>query len=306
MSDPANPATSPSADSSGADVRALADGKLLLDQPAEGVVRLTISNPTKRNALDHPILDAITETLGELAEAAGTGASGRVGGDDAGRDTLHSARCLIITGSGGMFSAGYDIGDIPEDDFEALAERLVAHPFTRAIEAIEAHPYPTLAVLPGHTIGGGLELALACDLRMAKEGIKLGMPPAKLGLVYSHTGVRRFIDAVGAPRTRELFFSAQNIDAAAALSWGLVNRVAGERELEAQSVQLASAIAGLAPVSQRDNKRVINTMLANRPALDADVEQMLMALRRSSFATEDMREGVRAFAEKRPPRWQGR
>jgi enoyl-CoA hydratase/carnithine racemase len=141
---------------------------------------------------------------------------------------------------------------------------------------------------------------------MAKEGIKLGMPPAKLGLVYSHTGVRRFIDAVGAPRTRELFFSAQNIDAATALSWGLVNRVAGEGELEAQSVQLASAIAGLAPVSQRDNKRVINTMLANRPALDADVEQMLMALRRSSFATEDMREGVRAFAEKRPPRWQGR
>ena len=85
----------------------------------------------------------------------------------------------------------------------------MAHPFTLAIDALEAFPYPTLAALPGHTIGGGLELALACDLRVAQAGIKLGMPPAKLGLVYSHTGLRRFIDAIGAARTRELFLLGQ-------------------------------------------------------------------------------------------------
>ncbi len=120
---------------------------------------------------------------------------------------------MIVTGAHGMFSAGYDIGEIPDEEFEERAERLVAHPFTQAIDALEAFPYPTLAALPGHTIGGGLELALSCDLRVAQAGIKLGMPPAKLGLVYSHTGLRRFIDAIGAARTRELFLLGSYIDA---------------------------------------------------------------------------------------------
>ena len=166
--------------SSGAPPSELADGKLLVDGPADGVVRLTISNPAKRNALDHPILDAITATLAELAPAES------------------GAHCVIITGAHGMFSAGYDIGEIPAEEFQERAEKLVAHPFTEAIDALEAFPYPTLAMLPGHTIGGGLELALACDMRVALDPIKLGMPPGKLGLVYSHTGLRRFIDAIEA------------------------------------------------------------------------------------------------------------
>ena len=163
----------------------------------------------------------------------------------------------MITGAHGMFSAGYDIGEIPDEEFEERAERLVAHPFTQAIDALEAFPYPTLAVLPGHTIGGGLELALACDLRVAEESIKLGMPPAKLGLVYSHTGLRRFIDAIGAPRTRELFLLGRYIDAHTALAWGLVNRVAPAAELDAVALELAGELAGNAPLSQRGNKRVI-------------------------------------------------
>src|SRR5437660_12487969 len=138
-----------------------------------------------------------------------------------------------------MFSAGYDIGEIPEEEFEQRAERLVAHPFTEAIDALEAFRLPTLAALPGHTIGGGLELALACDLRVAAEGILLGMPPAKLGLVYSHTGLRRFLDAIGAPRTRELFLLGRNVEASVALDWGLVNRVVAAEELEAGSLELA-------------------------------------------------------------------
>lgn len=270
------------------DSRALADGKLLVDEPAPGVVRLTISNPAKRNALDHPILDAISSTLRELS----------------GVDS--PAHCLIVTGAGGMFSAGYDIGEIPDGEFEERAERLVAHPFTEAIDALEAFPNPTLAVLPGHTIGGGLELALACDLRVAKQGIKLGMPPAKLGLVYSHTGLRRFIDAIGVPRTRELFLLGRYIDAPVALAWGLVNRVADEDALEEVSLELAAELAGNAPLSQRGNKRVIAALLAADGVLDPQLEQELIELRRASFASEDMREGMRAFAEKRSPRWQGR
>ncbi|HEY1457705.1 MAG TPA: enoyl-CoA hydratase-related protein [Solirubrobacteraceae bacterium] len=265
----------------------LADGKLLVDTPATGVVRLTISNPAKRNALDHPILDAITAKLGELsAKDAGVG-------------------CLLITGANGMFSAGYDIGEIPDEEFQERAERLVAHPFTEAIDALEAFPLATLAMLPGHTIGGGLELALACDLRVAKDGIKLGMPPAKLGLVYSHTGLRRFIDAIGVPRTRELFLLGRYIDAEVALQWGLVNRVASESGIEQETLDLALELAGNAPLSQRGNKRVIAALLDATGRLSEPVERELIELRRASFASRDMREGMRAFAERRPPRWQG-
>ncbi len=274
--------------SSSAPSRELADGTLLLDQPAEGVVRLTISNPAKRNALDHPILDAISATLDRQA-AAGS-----------------HARCVIVTGAHGMFSAGYDIGEIPDEEFEERAERLVAHPFTQAIDALEAFPLPTLAVLPGHTIGGGLELALACDLRVAQSGIKLGMPPAKLGLVYSHTGLRRFIDAIGVPRTRELFLLGNYIDASTALAWGLVNRVAAAGGARGTiALELAQELAANAPLSQLGNKRVIAALLAAREHAGTEVEDELIELRRASFASRDLREGMRAFAERRAPSWQG-
>ena len=273
--------------SSGALPQELAGGKLLVDRPAEQIVRLTIANPAKRNALDHPILDAITATLSEL------------------RSETSGARCVIVTGSHGMFSAGYEIGEIGEERSQREAERLVAHPFTEAIEALEAHPHPTLAALSGHTIGGGLELALACDLRVATEGIRLGMPPAKLGLVYSHTGLRRFLDAIGAARTRELFLLGSYIDAATALQWGLVNRLAPAADLESVALGMAGELAGNAPLSQTGNKRVIAALLNARDALAEDVEEELIELRRASFASHDLREGISAFAEKRAPIWRG-
>ena len=259
-------------------------GELLLDRPADGVLRLTISNPAKRNALDQPILDAIAAVLGDVG----------------------SARVVLLTGADGMFSSGYDIGDIPEDVFAREAEALVAHPFTAAIVALDDCEIPTVAALPGHTIGGGLELALACDLRIAVDGIQLGMPPARLGLVYSHTGLRRFLDAIGAPRTRELFLTARNIDARTALGWGLVNQVVGASDLESVALDLAQDLAANAPLSVRGNKRVIRELLAAEGQLHPDVERQLIELREASFHSEDMREGMRAFGEKRPARWKGR
>ena len=258
-------------------------GKLLVDEPAEGVLRLTISNPEKRNALDHAILDGLAHAVAEA-----------------------DARCIVITGADGMFSSGYDIGDIPDDVFATEAEKLVAHPFTDALDALDATDIPTVAALPGHTIGGGLELALCCDLRVAAEDIKLGMPPAKLGLVYSHTGLRRFIQSIGAPRTRELFLLGRNVDARTAEMWGLVNRVADDDELQEVALDLARELSGNAPLSVRGNKRVIRELLAADVRLDEQVMRELIELREACFASEDMREGVRAFAEKRKPRWQGR
>jgi enoyl-CoA hydratase/carnithine racemase len=254
-------------------------GRLLVDEPAPGVARLTISNPGKRGALDHAILDGFAATLPSV-----------------------DARCVIITGEGSTFSAGYDIGDFQGAD---EAERLVAHPFTAALEAVEAYPYPTLAALNGHAIGGGLELALACDLRIAAGTIALAMPPARLGLVYSHTGIRKFIETIGAPRTRELFLVGRRIDARTAREWGLVNAIAQEGRIAEEALELAKEIAANAPLAQTGNKRVINSVLSARAAIDPAIERELIELRRACFASEDFREGVRAFAEKRPPRWQG-
>jgi len=221
-------------------------------------------------------------------------------------DDIGAARAVLLTGADGMFSSGYDIGDIPDDVFAQEAERLVAHPFAAALEALESCEVPTVAALPGHTIGGGLELALACDLRVAADGILLGMPPAKLGLVYSHTGLRRFLEAIGAPRTRELFLTARNVDARTALDWGLVNQVVGASELEGAALDLAQDLAANAPLSVRGNKRAIRELLAADGRLDPEVERELIELREASFQSEDLREGVRAFGQKRPARWKGR
>ena len=264
----------------------LAGGKLLLDSPAEAVVRLRISNPDRRNALDHEILDALAETLPRL---------------DQGIET----RCLLITGAPPVFSAGYDIAAIPSETFERDAEALVAHPFHTAMEALASHPWPTVAALNGACVGGGLELAITCDLRIAAAGAKLGMPPVKLGLVYSHTGLRKFLDTLGLARTKELFLTGRNFDATRAAEIGLVHEVVADAELEQVSVALAAEIAANAPLSMRGNKSAID-LLAAAPVLSEQQEAGLIALRESCFSSEDFREGIEAFAEKRKPVWRGR
>lgn len=259
----------------------LASGKLRLDEPVAGVARLTINNPQRRGALDHELLDALAGILGTL-----------------------DARCLVIRGTGAVFSAGYDLGNLHGREFEESAEKLVAHPFHDAIEALEGFAYPVVGQLNGHTIGGGLELALTCDIRVAAHGVKLGMPPAKLGLIYSHTGLQKFVEVCGAANTAELFYVGRNVDAERAQAMGLVNRVVEADELERTVLDLAGEIAANAPLSLTGNKRVLRALRAQ--PLPKDVERELIELRESCFRTEDFREGVQAFAEKRRPVWRGR
>ncbi len=260
--------------------------RLLLDFPAEAVARLTISNPEKRNALDHDILDAITATVPKL-------------------DRGIEIRCLVITGVDPVFSAGYDIGSIPAESFERDAEALVAHPFPAALAALDAFRWPTVAALNGHCLGGALEMALTCDLRISASGARMGMPPAKIGLIYGHTGVRRFIQTIGVARTRELFFTGRNLTATEAEAISLVNKVVDDEDLETASLELAAGIASNAPLSMRGNKQTIETLLAN-PVLSDEQERELVELRESCFASEDFLEGITAFGEKRKPRWTGR
>jgi enoyl-CoA hydratase/carnithine racemase len=264
----------------------LAGGKLVLDYPADAVARLRLNNPEKRNPLDHDVLDALAEAL-------------------PGFDRGIEVRCVLITGTGRAFSAGYDIGAIPADSFERDAEALVAHPFHAAMEAVSAHPYPVLAAINGHCLGGGLELAVRCDLRLCAAGAKLGMPPAKLGLIYGHTGLERFIDVIGVANTRDLFLTGRTIDAGRAHEIGLVGEVVADDEVETAAIELAALIAANAPLSTKGNKRAIET-LARFPRLTPEQERELIELRESCFRSEDFREGIAAFAEKRAPRWTGR
>jgi enoyl-CoA hydratase/carnithine racemase len=264
----------------------LAGGKLLLDEPAESVAWLTLNRPDSRNALDHELLDGLAAAMPQL-------------------DRGIELRCVVITGAGNAFSAGYDIAAIPSETFERDAEALVAHPFHVALEAIAGHPWPVIAAINGHALGGGLELTLTCDLRICARGAKLGMPPAKLGLIYGHTGLQRFIDAIGVPRTKELFLTGRNVDAERAEEIGLVHEVVDDDRLEQRAVEWAAEVAANAPLSLKGNKHAIDT-LNSFPRLTDEQERELVELRESCFRSDDFREGISAFAEKRKPAWRGR
>jgi enoyl-CoA hydratase/carnithine racemase len=264
--------------------RELASGKLRLDHPAEHVARLTIDHPAKRNALDHEILDALAAELPGI-----------------------EARCLLVTAHGPVFSAGYDIGNFDDPDmFTEAAERLVAHPFTDAIKAIEYYRYPVIAAINGHAIGGGLELAVSCDIRLAARDVKLGMPPAKIGLIYSHTGLKRFIEVCGPGNTSELFFVGRYVDADRAYDMGLVNQVVDADAFDEAVLSMAGEIGANAPLSLVGNKEIMRVLRDVPSELPPDVERRLIEYREACFHTEDFREGLNAFAEKRTPEWKGR
>jgi enoyl-CoA hydratase/carnithine racemase len=259
-------------------------GVVHVEEPAPGVALLTISNPDKRGALDRTLLESLRFALERL-----------------------DARCVVLTGEGRAFCAGYDIEELLREGYDDGGGGGGSHhPFPTALAAIEAYPYPVIAALNGATIGGGLELAIACDLRIAADTVQLGMPPAKLGVVYASAGLNRFLTTIGGARTRELFLTGRRIDAATAERWGLVNEVVAAEQLSAAALALAVEIAGNAPLSLRGNKAGIGALVAAAGALDPEVVAVLDAERRAAFESEDLREGLRAFGEKRAPVWQGR
>ena len=168
-------------------------------------------------------------------------------------------------------------------------------------------PCPTVAFLNGGAFGGGFELAVTCDLRVARAGVKLGMPPAKLGVVYPEGGLRRFLDLVGAARTRELFFTGRPLDAETALAWGIVNRVVPAGAAEADALALAAEIAANAPLAIRGMKRIMRLLEGTHERGLAEAERGEIAeLRRRAFESADIREGQGGLAGAAPAAVQGR
>lgn len=250
-----------------------------------GLVRiLVIDNLSKRNALDFQALDEIEEACGAAA-----------------RDGI---RCLVLRGAGEeAFSSGFDLAEM------AQTSRRGERPdeaVERAAEALSAVPCPTLAFLNGFAFGGGFELAVTCDLRVARAGVKLAMTPAKLGVVYPEGGLRRFLDLVGSARARELFFTGRAIEAETALSWGLVNRVAPPAVAEADTLALAAEIAENAPLAVRGMKRILRLLEGTHErGLSVGERDEIAGLRRRAFESADLREGRRAWEERRPPQFRG-
>jgi len=245
---------------------------------------LSVENPAKKNALDFQALDEL-EAAFERATADGV-------------------RCLVLRGAGGeAFSSGFDLAEM------ALTSSRGERPdeaVERVADALSAVPCPTLAFLNGFAFGGGFELAVSCDVRVARAGVRLAMTPAKLGVVYPEGGLRRFLDLVGAARTRELFFTGRAIDAETALAWGLVNRVAPASRAEADALDLAEEIAGNAPLAVRGMKRILRLLDGTHERGLTGAERGEIAdLRRQAFESADLREGRRAFEERRAPRFRG-
>jgi enoyl-CoA hydratase len=171
--------------------------------------------------------------------------------------------------------------------------------------SVRDFPYPVIAMIYGYAVGAGLELAVTCDLRLAADTARLGITPAKLGVVYSPAGIQKFLNVVGVPQTKELFYTGRLIDAQRAREIGLVDHVYPEAELATATYELAQEIAGNAPLSVSGVKATVSRLLRYQ-TLSPEDEAELGRLQAEAYRSEDLKEGQRAFMEKRKPRFIGR
>ncbi len=252
----------------------------------EGAVGvLSIDNPARRNALDLGMWTAIPRLVAELA------------GDD-------SVRVVVLRGAGTLaFAAGADISEFSTVRASAEGGRAYEAANLAAFDAVARCPKPVIAMIRGFCLGGGLGLALACDLRIAAQGAVFGIPAGRLGVGYPPAALAYAVGAIGPMRAKELFFTARRIDAAEADRLGLLTRLVPEDQLEQDTFAMANAIAGNAPLTLRAAKAGIDAA-AHLPGAPSAAE--LQALAAACFDSEDYREGRNAFLEKRDPVFRGR
>lgn len=248
----------------------------MIDARLQGpVARITLDNPAAHNALDQVAMRDLTDRLSDWA------------GNDA-------IRVLLLTGRGRSFCAGAALGDVAGADW-------TVNPLTALCDVLEAFPVPTVAGLNGGVYGGGMELALACDLRVGVTGLRAFAPPARLGIHYDPAGIARVIDRLGSQMARRIFLFAETFDAAALQAAGFVDELVAPEALEARLAEIAANAAGLAPLAVRGMKRTIRELVAHR--LDTPAARTRIA---AAFASADHQEGLAAQREKRPPVFTGR
>ncbi len=257
---------------------------LRLERPADGVVRLVLDNPGQRNAMSAAMTDSWVRAVDEIAAD-------------------RSVRVVVVTGAGSAFCSGGDtswIASEPDAQVDHLRDRMLA--FYRAWLSIRKLEVPTIAAVNGAAIGAGLCLALACDLRYAADGAKLGAPFVKLGMNPGMAATFLLPDVVGEAHARELLVTGRVVEAAEARELGLVSRVFAADSFAGEVQQVAEGIAATAPIPSR------YTTLALRGGGHQDLESCLQweALAQPvTLATADLQEGIRAAREKRPARFRG-
>jgi enoyl-CoA hydratase/carnithine racemase len=256
----------------------------LLTVARDGAVAvLTIDRPAKRNAMTAGMWAALPGLLADLA-------------DDP------AVRVLVVTGTGPSFCAGADIADLLSGSDSGDPMAGVRRDNLAAQAALREFPRPTVAMIRGHCIGGGVELAVACDLRLTDPTGLFGVTPAKVGIVYTPASTKALLDLVGPATTKHLLFTGELIGAAEALRCGLVDRVVAAEALEAEVRRLAGVLASRSALSQRATKEVLAALAEGR-----DGEAEAGRWYRETIARGELAEGVAAFADRRPPRfpWAG-
>jgi enoyl-CoA hydratase len=253
-------------------------------ETSDAIRTVTVQRPEKLNALN-------TEVMRQL-EGAVTAAS-----------TDASLRCLIVTGAGEKaFIAGADIGELAK--LTPIEGREHARRGQAVLDAIEGLPIPSIAAINGFAYGGGLELAMACTMRVASENAKMGLPETSLGILPGYGGTQRLARLVGKAKAYELILTAEKgITAAEAERIGLVNRVVPAGSAHAAAVEIARKIAAVGPTACRFAMEAIRRGVEMPLAEGLNFEATLFGL---CAATEDMKEGMTAFLEKRPARFTGR
>ena len=253
--------------------------ELLTFDVADRIATITVNRPDKLNALN----DALMAELGRAIDDA-------IARDDVGG--------VLLTGAGRAFVAGADISEMVDED--ALSMKARAERGQRTFRRFETSPKPTVAAVNGFALGGGCELALACDIRIASREARLGQPEVNLGIIPGWGGSQRLPRIVGLGFAKEIVFSGRAVEAQEAHDWGLVNQIYDPAELMPAAMKLAHELAKKSPLALAYAKEATNLYLTGEASAHMETELRLFAM---LFSSEDQKEGMAAFAEKRPPNW---
>jgi enoyl-CoA hydratase len=262
----------------------LVSSKMLFEKDG-GIGRIIFNNPARHNAVSLDMWQAVAQIMEDFEHDP-------------------EIRVIVLSGAGGKaFVSGADISEFKEKRATAEAAEEYSRVSESARLALQNTLKPTIAMIRGYCIGGGMATALACDIRVAAEGSKFGIPAAKLGLGYAYDGIKKLIDIVGPAYAREIFYTARQYTTDEALRMGLVNQVVPSDELETTVDNMAKTIAGNAPLTVRAVKQIVREALKDESKRDMELCKRVVT---ECFASEDYTEGRTAFMEKRRPVFKGR